>query len=496
MSKEDPASRLLLRRLIRNWVSLAGAVIGTGSFFAFLLLFALDILSEHGNPYMGILAYVVAPSFLFFGVVLVLLGYWLHLRQERRAKADAPPVALTIDLSRPRDRKILGVFIAGSLVFLFMTAIGSYQTYQYTESVQFCGRACHVPMDPQFVTSQHSTHARVDCVACHVGSGASAYLKTKISGIRQLYHVTMGDFPRPIRANPGKLRPARETCEQCHWPEKFTGGFERIYRHYLSDEKNTPFSVRLLLKVGGSNPLHGPPDGIHWHVSPANKVEFISTDEQQLHIPWVRQTQANGKVTEYRNPDFKGDLSKYPVHTMDCIDCHNRPSHKFLSPNDAVDLSITSGRLDPSIPWVKQKVVAALAAPYSTRDEAMQKITSALRADYPDNPKVDGVIAEAKSIYNANFFPEMKADWRAYPDNVGHKIWEGCFRCHDGKHKAADGKTTIQGNDCNSCHLILAQGSDEEMTKLNASGYPFVHIDSEYSDFSCAECHTGAAPKE
>ncbi|MEI8386275.1 MAG: NapC/NirT family cytochrome c [Verrucomicrobiota bacterium] len=489
-------NRLLLRKLIRNWVSLAGAVIAVGSFFAFLLLFALDMLSEHGNPYMGILAYMVAPGFLFLGIALIVLGFWLHRRQERRVKPDAPPVALTIDLSRPRDRKILWVFIVGSVVFLFMTALGSYQTYQYTESVQFCGRACHVPMDPQFVTSQHSAHARVDCVACHVGSGASAYLKTKISGMRQLYHVAMGDFPRPIRVDSTKLRPARETCEKCHWPEKFTGGFERMYRHYLSDEKNTPFSVRLLLKVGGNNPLHGPPDGIHWHVSTSNKVEFITTDDMQLDIPWVRQTSADGKVTEYRNPDFKGDLSKFPVHTMDCIDCHNRPSHKFHPPNDAVDLSIASGRVDRSIPWVKQKMVAALAAPYATREEAMQKIESSLRADFPDNPKVADVIAETKSIYNANFFPEMKADWRAYPDHIGHKIWEGCFRCHDGKHKTVDGKSSIQGNNCNSCHLILAQGNDEEMNKLNAKGYEFIHVDSEYSDFSCAECHTGAAPKE
>ena len=495
MSKK-PASRFRLRKLIRNWVSLTGAVIAVGSFFAFLLLFAIDIFSQHGNPYMGILAYLVAPIFLLLGIVLVLLGYWLHLRQERLAWDDAPTAALTIDLSRPRDRMILGIFIVGSLAFLFLTALGSYETYQYTESVQFCGRACHLPMAPQFVTSQHSAHARVDCVDCHVGSGASAYLKTKISGIRQLYHVMRGDFPRPIRVDPGKLRPARETCEQCHWPEKFTGGFDRIYRHYLSDEKNTPFSVRLLLNVGGCNPLHGPPAGIHWHVSSANKVEYIATDEQELHIPWVRQTDASGKVTEYRNPDFKGDLSKYSIRTMDCINCHNRPSHKFYSPNDAVDLSITSGRLDRSIPWVKQKVVAALAAEYATREEAMKKIESTLRADYPGNPKVDAVIAETKSIYNANFFPEMKADWRAYPDNVGHKIWEGCFRCHDGKHKAADGKTTIQANDCNSCHLILAQGSDEEMNHLNAKGFPFIHVDSEYSDFSRAECHTGAAPKE
>jgi len=350
-------------------------------------------------------------------------------------------------------------------------------------------------MEPEFVTSRHSAHARVDCVACHVGSGATAYFKTKISGMRQLYHVVRNDFERPIRLDPGKLRPARETCEQCHWPQKFTGGFERTFRHYLADEKNTPFSVRLLVNVGGGNPLRGPVGGIHWHMNLANKIEYITTDDQQRAIPWVRHTDTKGVVTVYRNPDFKDDLSKYTIHTMDCLDCHNRPSHNFLSPNEAVDISLAAGRIDPKIPWVKSKVVQALIGSYSTKPEALKKIDAALRADYPKLQGVDAVIAETQSIYQANFFPEMKADWRSYPDHISHKEWDGCFRCHDGKHKTEDGKTSIAAKDCKTCHIILAQGSDEELNKLNSKGYDFIHIDSEYSDFSCTDCHTGATPK-
>jgi len=490
-----PENRLSLRRLIRNWISLAGAIIAIGSFFAFLLLFSLDISAEHGNPYMGILAYAVAPVFLIFGIGLVICGALLQLRQERKAKQGGAPVAFTIDLSRARDRKILSVFATCGVAFLFMTSVGSYQTYHYTESVEFCGKACHLPMDPEFVTSQHSPHARVECAACHVGSGASAYVKTKISGMRQLYHLALNDFARPIRLNPDKLRPARETCEQCHWPQKFTGGFERTFRHFLADEKNTPFSVRLLVNVGGGDPLRGPAGGIHWHMNLANKIEYVSPDDQQRIIPWVRHTDAKGVVTEYRNPEFKGDLTKLPIHKMDCIDCHNRPSHNFLSPNEAVDISLASGRMDVKIPWVKSKVVTALIQPYATQAEALQKIDASLRAAYPNVPRVNALVAESQSIYKANFFPEMKADWRAYPNHLSHKEWDGCFRCHDGKHKTADDKTSIKANDCKSCHLILAQGNDEEILKLNAKGLDFVHIDAEYSDFSCTECHTGATPK-
>jgi len=490
-----PTAPLSLRRLIRNWISLAGAIIATGSFFAFLLLFSLDMFAQHGNPYMGILAYAVAPGFLLLGVVLVLAGYLISRRQELRGSAGAPVLALTIDLSRERDRKLLTIFAVAGVVFLFMTALGSYQTYHFTESVQFCGQACHLPMDPEFVTAQHSPHARVECVACHVGNGASAYVKTKISGMRQLYHVMRNDFERPIGITIGKLRPARETCEQCHWPQKFTGGFERTFHHYLADEKNTPFSVRLLVNVGGGDPERGPVGGIHWHMNLANKIEYIATDDQQRVIPWVKHTDSQGVVTEYRNPDFKGDLSKYQKRTMDCLDCHNRPSHNFLSPNQAVDLALSSGRLDAHIPWVKAKIVEALIQPYSTKAEALQKIEARLRAAYPDKAQADAVVAEAQSIYKNNFFPEMKADWRAYPDHLSHKEWDGCFRCHDGKHKTADSKASIKANDCRACHLILAQGNDEDVKKMDAAGHEFMHIDAEYSDFSCSECHTGATPK-
>jgi hypothetical protein len=181
---------------------------------------------------------------------------------------------------------------------------------------------------------------------------------------------------------------------------------------------------------------------------------------------------------------------------MDCLDCHNRPAHHFRAPNDAVDLALAAGRIDPAMPLVKSNVVAALTGVYSTEAEALQKIESVLNAKYPAQPKTAALIDEVRRIYQANFFPEMKADWRAYPNNIGHKEWPGCFRCHDGLHKTADGKTKIHASDCNSCHTILAQGSGEQLEKLNAKGHSFFHIDAINEDFSCNNCHTGAFPKE
>jgi nitrate/TMAO reductase-like tetraheme cytochrome c subunit len=344
------------------------------------------------------------------------------------------------------------------------------------------------------VAYQHTAHASVECAACHVGPGAAAYFKTKLNGVKQLYHTVRNDFDRPINL-PTDMRPAQAICEQCHWPKKYVGNVDRTFQHYLSDEKNTPFAVRLLLNVGGGDPSNGPEGGIHWHMNIGNKIEYIATDDQLLNIPWVRMTNPQGMTVEYRTPEFTDDPTKYRIRRMDCMDCHSRPAHKIHTPNDAVDLALTTNQLDSSIPWVKSKVVAALAQPYATTAEAEQGIAKSLHEAYPDRAQAEPIIEETQRIYRANFFPEVKVDWRTYPDFVGHKNWNGCFRCHDGKHVAADGKMSIKASDCRSCHLILAQGDPEGMKQINAGGHDFVHIDAPYTEFSCTDCHTGGVQK-
>ncbi len=475
-------------KLLQNWISLIGAVFAMGSIFAFLLLFAIELFLPHSNPYMGILVYVVAPLCFFAGLLLIFVGLW-----AQRYEKVSP--RLHIDLTRPRDRRLLVGFALCALLFLLATAFGSYQTYQYTDSVQFCGTSCHVPMHPEYTAYLHSPHARVACVDCHVGAGAEWYVRSKLNGVHQLVDVVTGNIPRPIETPVKNMRPARDTCEQCHWPERFIGSIDRTYYHYLSDATNTPFAVRLLLKVGGGGD-NGPPSGIHWHVSQGEKVEYIATDAQRQVIPWVRVTNiATGNTTVYRDKKFHDDPAKFEIRTMDCMDCHSQPSHRFLSPNEATDTAITAGLIDHSVPSVKANVVAALIAPYQTTDEAMQKIASNLHTAYPQLASVDGLVAETQQLYRDNFFPEMKTDWRTHPDNIGHKISAGCFRCHDGNHKTDDGKKMIPADNCNQCHTILAQGSGDQLKQLNTDGTDFVHIDAPYLEFSCINCHTGAVSK-
>ncbi|MEY2504376.1 MAG: hypothetical protein QOG27_656, partial [Verrucomicrobiota bacterium] len=294
--EDDAEPRPSFGRHFHNWTSWSGLLLAASALFAFLFLFAIDLFAANSSPYLGILAYVVAPFFFLLGSFLALFGAWRARRRRRRHG----PLTIHIDFSRKRDRRILGLFSGGAVAFLFLTALGSYETYHYTESVEFCGQRCHVPMEPEFVTSKHSLHANVQCVDCHVGPGAAAYFKTKLNGVKQLYHSVRGDFDRPIYVSKANPRPPQAICEQCHWPQRYVGNIVRSYQHYLSDEQNTPFTVRLLLNVGGGDLSTGPGDGIHWHMNIANKIEYITTGDDLQTIPWVRMTNPQGVVTEYR----------------------------------------------------------------------------------------------------------------------------------------------------------------------------------------------------
>ena len=475
---------------LRNWLTLSGCVIALGALFSFVLLMLLDALAHFANPYVGVLTYLVAPGFLVIGAGMATLGILLRRLKIRRTGGEALP--LRIDLTRPRDRRLMGFFLAGSVLFLLVSAIGSYHTYHFTESVQFCGQACHSVMKPELVTYQHSPHARVACVQCHIGPGAAWYVRSKLSGTYQVYAVMANKYPRPIPTPVKNLRPAQETCEQCHWPKKFVGNLDRTYSYSLGDQTNSSYAIRMLMKVGGGDPTHGPVGGIHWHMNVGNRVEYIATDPARQSIPWVRLIDAQGSVTEFRSPKFTNDISQYNVRAMDCMDCHNRPSHMYQNPNDAVNLALALGRLEASLPWMKTNAVFALTRPYTNETQALRGIATFLSERYPNEPRVKPAIDVVQDLYANNFFPEMKADWKRYPDNLGHKDWPGCFRCHDGKHKSADGKRAIKANDCNACHTILAQGRGAQLEQLSAAGQKFVHPGDELdSESLCNECHDG-----
>ena len=479
------------RSHFNNWISAIGGVIAIGALFSFALLVWMDFTGGGKNPYSGIFTYLVAPAFLIAGLTLAIFGAWAQRRWAIKHAATAPD-KWRLDFSNPAQRRWLIMLGIGGVGFLLLSAFGSYQTFHYAESTQFCGQVCHTAMNPEFSTYQRGAHARVDCVACHVGSGATAFIKAKINGTHQLIAYTLDNYNRPIDTPVKNLRPARETCEKCHWPEKFHGNIDLTFDHYLSDKKNTAVSTRMLLHVNQGRP-GSPLSGIHWHVNPDSSVEYYAADEDRQDIVWMRVTnKKDGSARIYRNEEFKGEPPAAAIRVMDCIDCHNRPAHAFPTANDAVEKSMALGTLSTQLPHIKRSAVQAmLQKDITTSAEATQKIADFLRTKYKDSPELPATIAEVQKIYAQSIFPERKADWRVYPNNIGHKDWPGCFRCHDDKHKTSTGET-VKASDCKSCHSIIAQGNVADLATITASGLDYKHPGGDYdTDLTCADCHNG-----
>jgi hypothetical protein len=483
--------------LIRNLMGIVGATLAIGSLFAFLCLIALDFLKGFTLPYIGLLTYLILPGFIWAGLMLMGLGLWQDRRRKRRMAG--PPSLPRIDLNKPRHRRMLNLAVAAGFVFVLITAFGSYRGYEVTESVRFCGALCHTVMKPEYTTYQNSPHARVRCTACHIGPGASWFVRSKISGLYQVYAVLTNSYPRPIAVPVKNLRPARETCEECHWPEKFYGAVEREQIHFLPAKENPRWTIRLLVKVGGANPSHGPVGGIHWHMIVAHRIEYIPTDETRQSISSIRLTnRETGRVTVYESKDnpLPSNPKNRAVRILDCIDCHNRPTHIFDSPDLALDIALWLNRIDPSIPSIKVNAARALveSAASSSQTQGLQELAEKLGkeyAGYKDRQKIEQAISESREIFRNNFFPEMKTTWQARPDDIGHRIWPGCFRCHDGRHVSEKGDAIT--HDCDACHTIIAQGQEPEQTAVNLNGLKFNHPGGEIPEgFLCNTCHTGA----
>ena len=493
----SPQTDFKPRSHFNNWISAIGAVVAAGGLFSFFFLAWMDLVKGDKNPYLGIFTYIVAPGFLIVGLVAVFGGAWMQRRWA--IKHAAAPDKWRLDFSNRRQRQRLVLFGAGAAVFIGLSAFGSFQTYHYSESTQFCGQVCHQAMNPEFVTYQRGAHARVGCVDCHVGTGAQYFIKAKINGTHQLIAYILDNYNRPIGTPVKNLRPAQDTCEKCHWPEKFAGNVQVDFEHFLSDKKNTPFTAKMLLHVNKSA-AGSPLGGIHWHVSTTERVEYYAIDEKRQDIPWMRVTNVkDGTARVFRVDSFKGEPPADLIRVMDCMDCHNRPAHVFPTANAAVEKSLTAGTLSTKLPNIKRTAVQAMMQKeIATADQAPQKIADFIRAKYTDPAlagEVPGAIAQVQKIYAASMFPERKADWRVYPTNIGHKDWPGCFRCHDDKHKSVTNQK-VRSSDCNSCHVIIAQGKGAELETLSAKGLTFKHPDGDPDpDLSCSDCHNGGIQK-
>lgn len=485
------------RMLLRNPVSLAGVALGIVSVANIFIFFLIDQIATKPSPYIGILAYMVSPGFLILSLLLMLAGVLLERRKHAAPSAFYP----RIDLNDHTQRSAVISFITFLLVFVVVSAAGSYKAYEFTESTSFCGQLCHTVMIPEYTAYQLSPHARVACAECHVGAGATWFVKSKLSGSRQVFATIFNTYPRPIPSPVRNLRPAQETCEQCHWPKKFYGGQLKVFSHFGSDEKNTLRQIRMLIKTGGGDPATGAPEGIHWHMNIGNKIDYVAADDKRQVIPYIHVEDLQGRVTEYYAKDSslsKDQIAKSPRHHMDCVDCHNRPTHIYVPPDQSVDQALLARRIDTSLPFIKQEAVTVLAATYKTNDEALRAIASGLQGfyetKYPDVAKsrqleIRNAVTEIQQIYSRTTFPDMKLNWQTHPNNLGHYYYPGCFRCHDGQHVSADGRAISK--DCNQCHSVMSETEGTATATAPAPAFQHPVDIGDLTQVNCADCHTG-----
>jgi len=487
--------------LLQNWLSVIGGIGSITIFSAILFFILLDLFGRTTNPYNQILTYCFLPVGLVVCLLMIPIGaLW---ERRRRVKHGHAPRFPRVDFNDPRHQRIALVTIGILTIFALFSVFGIYQAYEFTESTTFCGRTCHTVMSPEYTTYQDSPHARVACAECHVGSGVDWFVKAKINGTHQLYSVITQSYPKPIHSPVRNLRPAEQTCEKCHWPEKFFGAVQKENEYFLPDETNTPWKTRMLLFVGGGKPPLGERQGIHWHMNINNKVAYVATDHERQVIPWVKVTRSDGSEEVFVVKSGKFSAGQPPageMRSMDCIDCHNRPTHIFHAPSKSLNEAFSAGAINRTLPYIKRESLKVLVADYQTKAEALEKIAEHIKdfykRKYPEisdarSDDIDQAIQSVQRIYSANFFPEMKTSWKAHPDNLGHLNSPGCFRCHDGEHRSAEGK--VIPNDCNLCHSIIAQGWGETIEQ-SINGLEFKHPDTSVEDWKemkCYDCHTG-----
>ena len=480
-----------------NLLSASGIILASIGAGLMIIFMAVGAITGFASAYTGLLVYFAFPAMLVIGLLLIPIGVIREKRRRARLKGAEIPPYPTVDFNEPHQRRKFIFFVAATIGFLLILSIAVIEGYHYTESTAFCGKLCHTVMEPEYTAWSNSPHARVKCAECHIGPGAEWFVKTKLSGLRQVYKVLTHTWPTPIETPVENLRPARDTCEQCHWPEKFYSGRYKNFYHYASDEKNSPREITLLLKTGGV-PMAPLAKGIHWHIG--TEVYYQARDVKRQDIPYIRVREKDGRITEYMDtekPFAKNEISTTGQRRMDCIDCHNRPTHIYRSPGQEMDENFVSGHIDRSLPYIRKISIEILTKPYKSGEEANAAISSGIKeyykVNYPEistgkSAAIDRAVEHVQDIYARNFFPKMKTAWNTHINNISHFLSPGCFRCHDGKHKSSDGR--VISKDCNLCHQVA--GQKQENIAPGTVVRDFIHpvdIGDELVKTNCSDCH-------
>jgi hypothetical protein len=456
--------KLLVRAVARSRVALIGAQVSGMVLPVLLICLFLDMHGVVKNPYFGFLIYMVMGPLFVAGLVSMVTGLFLFKDKEEIGVYALEYLKEQISMPGRLSRVRKLIYISSFLTFLTLTVIVvvAYYGFTYTESVRFCGMFCHTVMEPEYITYQNSPHSRVPCVDCHISSSAGVITKSKISGIRMIFATLFNRYDRPIPTPISSLRPTREVCEKCHRPEKFHGDKLYVKESFRPDRENTMVQTVLLMKIGSGGYREQMAQGIHWHVSPRHLVYYQEDPRQPDRIDRIKLIDHDGAVSIYqRGGKAPGPDEAYRL--LDCLGCHNRPTHIFLSPDEALDNKLATGVIPVDLPYVKKLALELLQRDFAGKEQARRQIDTAVNEWYGENypalaaaaPKK--VAKAARGIYQAwseNVFPEMNITWRTYDNKLGHSSERGCFRCHNKELVSLEGR--VISSNCNLCHAVLA----------------------------------------
>jgi len=472
--------------IFANWITAAGTMLAIVAIILLALAFFVNLynslVDREINPYIGLISFMILPLILLVGLALIFIG---NRAQKLRVRKSGPTTSAFIEGGAAFKRRA-AIFSGATFLALVIFTSFSYEAYHYTDSTAFCGKVCHEVMNPEYTAYERSPHANVTCVSCHIGPGASWFVQSKLSGVRQVFAVLGNTYSRPIPVPVHNLRPARETCEVCHWPAKFHGSQLIVREHVESDRDNTPSVSSLVMKVGGVYSLGEGATGIHWHVDPRNEVRYRALDENRQDIVEVVQKSPDGEI-RYLREDFDPDDNSGVWRVMDCIDCHNRPTHIFQQPDEALDAAFSEGQLDTDIPYLRrvaERVLRDIQPDDKTSVNIAAHLTTIYQEEHAEDwhllqPKLEHIAGMLANILERNVFPAMNITWGTYASNLSHFDDDGdfsasgCFRCHDEEHVSEDGQTISQ--DCDECHALLSE-REEDFAALPEFVFDFLHV--------------------
>lgn len=458
----------LINFFTRSRCSLLGGVIAGVLLPVLAVSILLDMQGVVENPYFGFLIYLVMGPLFALGLLLIIGGTLFCGKKEDIGRLTVEYIKE--EMARPghftRIRKL--IFITSLLTFLTLVIVGvvTYTGFHYTESVGFCAQFCHSVMEPEYVTYKNSPHSQVPCVKCHIGTGSEWFTKAKFSGARQLFAVLFDTYERPIPTPIDALRPERTTCEGCHRPEVFHGDKLYVKDTFLPDEENTHLQTVLVMRIGSGDYSGRKAHGIHWHISENHRVSYFASKDRR-YISQVTLEAPGQQPVVFRRQGEALEPVERAERLMDCMDCHNRPTHVFLEAGSALDAKLVTGTIPREIPFIKRQALAAITKEYPSQDVATRSIAKELmdwyREQYPElvagqEELLKKAVLGVQQAYLENIFPEMRIGWQTYQSFASHRAQErGCYRCHNDSLRSESGKTITQ--DCNACHIVLMENA-------------------------------------